>query len=385
MAHVAYRQRGGEDAVFDNECDLLERGGVEVVRARFSNDDIDEQGVVRKLGLGLTTVWSSRGRGEIQALLRKEKPQVAHFHNTFPLLSPSVYWACRAERVPVVQTLHNFRLICPNGILYRDGAVCEECPDYGLQRSIRHACYRDSRLATAAVVAMLQTNRRIGSYQQVSAYIALTQFAAARFAAAGIPRERIRIKPNFLPDPTPAEFAVGAYGLYIGRISKEKGLATLVEALALIGSPALPLKVAGDGPERVSLQRLAESRGLPIEFCGFVEPEPLRRLLRRSAFLVVPSLCFEGFPMVLLEAFAAGKPVLASRLGGLDELVEDGHTGRKFRPGDAAELARLWTELSAGPAALEDMGRNARARFDRDYTDAANLRRLRSIYGELAA
>lgn len=385
MVHVAYRQRGGEDSVFDNECTLLERSGVEVVRARFTNDEIDERGITRKLALGLNTVWSRDGGRRIRSLLRAHRPQVAHFHNTFPILSPSVYWACRAERVPVVQTLHNYRLICPNGILYRDGAVCEECPEHGLQRSLRHACYRDSRLATAAIVAMLKTNRAIGSYRRVTTYIALTEFAAAKLAVAGLPRGRIRVKPNFLPDPPSPEFAVGEYALFVGRISKEKGLATVIEATASGAAPLLPLKVAGDGPDREALQRQAALRGLPIEFCGFVDREPLRQLIRGCAFLVVPSLCYEGFPMVLLEAFAAGKPVLVSRLGGLDELVQEGHTGRKFTAGDAAQLARLWSEMPADPARLERMGRNARTRFEQYYSAEANLRQLRSIYGELAA
>lgn len=383
LTHLAYQLPGGEDAVFENEIDLLQRGGVEVIPWRRSNMEINAHGLGNKIGAALATIWSREAASALAGLIREHRPDVVHFHNTFPLLSPSVYWAAGRLGVPVVQTVHNFRLVCPGALLYRDGAVCERCLDGSVLSAVRFGCYRGSRSATSAAVAMLLFHRALGTYRkQVTRYIALTKFAANRLRIGGIPAERLCIKPNFLTDPPQPRFGVGNYVLFAGRLSKEKGLQTLLSAWGRGGSDFPLLKIAGDGPQRGELMQFSQSNRLNVEFVGHLDHAALIEAISGSSFMVIPSEWYEGFPMAILEAYACGKPVLAARIGSLDELVVDGQTGRKFSAGDPTSLADVLTDMLASQSALEDMGRRARALFEANYTAEANLTRLLEIYGE---
>ncbi|MFZ0256826.1 MAG: glycosyltransferase family 4 protein [Gammaproteobacteria bacterium] len=367
--------------VFENECRLLRSAGHEVTPLRLSNDQIDDSTPLAQLRAGLGTVWSPWGYRVVKGVIAQVHPHVAHFHNTFALLSPSVYAACRRSGVPVVQTLHNYRLICPSGLLFRRGEPCEVCVGRVPWRAIQHRCYRDSRLASSAVTAMLAVNRGIGTFRWgVDRYIALTRFAAQRLIAGGLPRERISVKPNFLPDPPSPREGMENFVLYVGRLSREKGVGTLLKALRLFDTCSL--KILGTGPLEGALRQQAVGLDGRVLFLGQRPREEVTDFMQRTALVVIPSEWYEGFPMVVLEAYACAKPVVASSIGSLDGLVLDRITGRKFKSGDAVDLARVLREALSDHRALIEMGQHARQHFEQHFSAPANLEALLTIYRE---
>lgn len=381
LAHDHYRSSApsGEDAVFRNERTLLERKGHAVIPFERFNDDIDENGLAKRIRLALEGAWSQRTYDDLSTLLRRARPDLAHFHNTFPLISPSAYAACRDSGVPVVQTLHNYRLVCAGALLTRDGKPCEDCLGTTLLPALRHRCYRGSVSATAAVVWMLARNRARGVYRTlVDRYIALTKFAASRFVAGGLPSARIEVKANFLPDAPDVGPGDGGYAIYVGRLSEEKGVRTLLDAWRSLD--AFPLKIVGDGPLRHELEMRARDASVAVDFLGFRSHDGVLDALRRATFAIVPSECYEGFPMVALEAYACGTPIVASRLGSLDEIVVEGRSGVKFAPGNATDLASEVEALLADRQALHAMRATTRALFDEQYTADANYATLLDIY-----
>ena len=382
VVHNSYQQRGGEDAVREAEVALLRGAGHEVVEFLRHNDEIRGYSFGQKLGLACRTTWSRQSYRDLRDLLLWETPDLAHFHNTFPLISPSAYYACADAGVPVVQTLHNYRLLCPSANFLRDGRVCEEC----LGRSVPwpgvwHGCYRDSMAATASIAAMLAVHRSLHTWQvKVDLFIALTEFARQKYIAGGLPAERIVVKPNFLPsDPCP-KLGLGDYALYVGRLSEEKGARVLLDAWSRLRA-AIPLLLVGDGPLANEIAEHIARRGLTsISMLGRLANGEVLRLLHGARFLLVPSVCFEGFPMTILEAFACGVPVIAAGHGGAGEVVRDGVTGMHVPPGDSAALA-LKAEWAWQHSDLTgEMGRAARAEFEDKYTAAQSYRRLLKIY-----
>lgn len=380
LAHDHYRSSApsGEDAVFRNERTLLESRGVDVISFERHNDDIDDSTLGRRARLALDAAWSRQTYDDLSALLRRTAPAVAHFHNTFPLISPSAYAACRRHGVPVVQTLHNYRLLCAGGLLMRDGRPCEACVGTSLLPALRHRCYRDSLPATGAVVWMLARNRWSGAYQDVDRFVALTAFAAAKLAAGGLPREKIDVKPNFLPRPPQAGRGEGQYAVFVGRLSDEKGVATLLKAWRRVRG--FPLKVLGDGPLRAPLEAQARQESLEVEFLGPCAPDRVMSLVREATLQIVPSECYEGFPMVVLEAYACGTPVVASRIGSLDEIVVEGETGAKFAAGDDGALAITVEVLRRDGPRLRTLRAGARAAYEGKYTAEQNFHMLEGIY-----
>jgi glycosyltransferase involved in cell wall biosynthesis len=396
VAHNRYQQPGGEDSSTDIETRVLSSAGHRVVEYVRDNGEIAAYGLWHKGTLGLRTVWAWDSYREIRRVLRAEKPHVAHFQNTFPLISPAAYYACREAGVPVVQTLHNYRLLCPAATLQNDGRVCEDCLGRSPWRGVPHACYRDSRAATAAVALV---HRWLGTWSKmVDCYIALTQFARAKFIEGGLPAEKIVVKPNFVhPDPMAVNHQSPItnhqfpdYALFVGRLSPEKGVRTLLAAWQRLGS-GIPLRVVGDGPLRAELEaqvsRLGLSRvwrGKPaatsISFPGHLTPDHLTPVLKSARFLVFPSECYEGMPRTIIEAYACGVPVIASRLGAMQEIVEDGRTGLHFTPGDADDLAAKVDWAWTHPDEMQEMGRAARAEYEFKYTAERNYQMLMEIY-----
>ena len=364
--------------MYRNERALMERQ-IEVIPYERFNDDIDESTLGRKFRLALDGAWSSRTYQELSALIKKNRPDIAHFHNTFPQISPSAYAACRDNGVPAVQTLHNFRFICPGGLLLRDGHPCEDCVGTNLLSALRYRCYRGSLPATGALVWMLMRNRWHGTYTNlVNRYIALTKFSASRLVAGGLPRERIVVKPNFVANiPTPGA-GEGGYAVYVGRLSAEKGVRTMMAAWRLL--PGVPLKILGDGPLRQELEQLAAIEKLPIEFLGFCDRGTIADVVCRAAFQIIPSEWYEGFPMVIVEAYACGTPVVASRIGSLDEIVEEGVTGVKFEPGNPGDLSDKINSLWANRARQTMLRRTARETFEKNYSSEKNYESLMAIY-----
>jgi glycosyltransferase involved in cell wall biosynthesis len=372
----------GEDAMYRAEARLLAEAGHEVVRHEVHHDALAESRAARTAA-ALGATWSRRSARAIRAIAARERPDVAHFHNTFPLISPSAYAACQAVNVPVVQTLHNYRLICAGGLLMREGRPCEQCVGAGQWPALRHGCYRDSRAATGVVVTMLATNRALGTYRRdVDRYLALTEFARALFVRGGLPGDRVHVRPNGLADDPGAGQGGGGFALYIGRLSAEKGVSTLVEAWRR--DAPLPLLVAGDGPLRAPLEQRA-ARHPSIRFLGAVPREQVLQLLRAADCLVMPSECYEGLPVTFMEALACGTPILASRIGALASLLTDGREGFHFRPADPADLTATVRRALADPSALGQIRRRNRARFEAEYAPAAALRSLERHYAEVVA
>ncbi|HZF67022.1 MAG TPA: glycosyltransferase [Gemmatirosa sp.] len=385
MAHSRYQQRGGEDESTDMEVALLRDRGHDVAELFADNRTIVGRPGLRALR---DTVWSPGAYAATRRLIGERRPDVVHVQNFFPLLSPSVYYAARAQGVPVVQTLRNYRLLCPNALFFRDGRVCEDCRERSVPwPGVAHACYRGSRPASAAVAAMLTVHNAAGTWKRaVDLYVALSEFARGKFVESGLPPDRIVVKPNFVhPDPGPGPDDAGSrrHALFIGRLSVEKGVHTLLSAWSL-ARPGIVLKIVGDGP--LADEARAAYKGVAnVEWLGRRSLSETYALLGEAAFLVFPSEWYETFGRVAMEAFAKGTPVIAARIGAVAELVDHGVSGLHFTPGDAADLAARIDELLGSPARAREMGRNARAQFERKYTAAANYERLVAVYARATA
>jgi glycosyltransferase involved in cell wall biosynthesis len=375
VAHNFYQQPGGEDAVFAAEMDLLRRFGHEVETFTLRNEAVDQMGRLRALA---ATVWNRQTRRSLGEVAASFKPQVVHFHNTFPLISPAGYKAAREQGAAVVQTIHNFRLICPNALLFRDGAPCEKCVGRTLALpGIIHKCYRESRQATAAVAGMAAIHRALGNWNRlVDAYIATSPSAKAKLIQGGLPAEKIHLKPHFVdPDPGIGSGA-GGYATFVGRLSYEKGLETVLEAWKILGSSAPVLKVVGDGPLS-NLVTEAAARQSNIQWLGRKPQAEVYELIGNAAFHVFPSRCYETFGRVVTEAFAKGTPVIASNHGSMADLIEHGRTGLVFTPGSAQDLAGKVREMIqlAG-----NMRPAAREEFEAHFTGHRNYDQMMDIY-----
>lgn len=379
FVHNYYQQPGGEDQAFEAEARLLADHDHQVIRYTVHNDQLAG---MSPLHMSKATVWNTTLQKKLRALIRQERPRMVHFHNTFPLISPAAYHAARAEAVPVVQTLHNYRLLCPNALFFRDGRVCEDCLGKKVPwPGVLHACYRESRPASGVVASMLAAHRALDTWSKADLYIALTEFAREKFVQGGLPEDQVVTKPNFLhPDPGPGS-GRGDYALFVGRLSTEKGVDTLLRAWELFSE--VPLKVVGDGPLAA---RVSEAAGRldGVEWLGRQPKDRVLDLMKDARFLVFPSVWYEGFPMVLVEALAVGLPVIAGDLGSMSSIVDHGRTGFRFRAGDPEELAAWVERASTDSEELARMRQEARATFEAEYTAEENYRRLTEIY-DLAA
>ncbi|MBN9660690.1 MAG: glycosyltransferase [Acidobacteria bacterium] len=347
---------------------------------RFTMDNCSIKSLSRNTLLR-QTFWNGNTIKDIRDLIRSEQIDLIHSHNTFPLISPSIYSAASREGIPIVQTLHNYRLICAAATLSRGGAPCKQCiTSKTMAPAILHRCYHDSVASTLAVVGMLQSHRVLGTWsRKVTRYIALTEFMRQMLIEGGIPAGKISVKPNFSPiDLTPRR-SLGQHALFVGMIVQGKGINTLVEAWSHL--PSFPLKIAGGGPEEPMLAQNVRDKP-HISVMGIQSQAQIQELMRNSCCLVVPSLWYEGFPMVIAEAFSAGIPVIVSGHGGMAEIVKDGVTGLHFKPGDAADLAAKAAWLAEHPQEALRMGSAARAEFEDKYTARANYRILLDIYQE---
>ena len=381
LIHNYYRQPGGEDIAFRAEKDLLLAAGHRVVDFARGNDEIVLNGFLSRAKLALGTVSANHSVRKVRSILQQETPDVVHFHNTFPLVSPGAYYACHEAGVPVIQTLHNYRLLCPSANFYRGGRVCEECMSHSLLRGVGYGCYRDSHAATAAVALMLAFHRLLGTWiEMVDRYIAPTEFVRKTFLRAGLPATRVRVKPHFVyPDPG-IRMGTRNYALFVGRLSSEKGLRTLLEAWKLLRN-AIPLHIVGDGPLRSELEAERDRAGLSsVCFKGWLPREHVYLAMQGAVFLIFPSELYETFGLTIAEAFACGTPVIASRLGSMAELIENGRTGVHFTAGDAEDLRakaeRAWNCREETVA----MGRECRKEYETKYTAERNYAALIDIY-----
>ncbi len=375
LVHNQYQQLGGEDTIFATEAELLESYGHKVYRYQMDNHQLKK---MNPLTLTKATLWNSQVYQEIRTLIRKVNPQVAHFHNTFPLISPSAYYAAKAEGVPVVQTIHNFRLLCANALFFRDGQVCEQCL---IQKNplpgIIHACYRNSITASTAATLTVQLHSLIGTWSKaIDIFIAYSHFAHKKLIQGGLPREKIAFKTNFLYPVPKVGTGQGNYALFVGRLAPEKGTGTLLKAWEKLGNK-IPLKIVGDGP---LAPQIAANKTPGVEWLGKKPLTEVYELMGNASFLVIPSEWYETFGRVGIEALATGTPLLVSDIGALSELVEPNHNGLLFNPGASDDLVAKVDLLLANPLKLTQMRQAARQMFEVKYTPPDNYHRLMEIY-----
>ena len=362
--------------MFAAEVALLRERGHEVSTLTFYNRDLEGLPFWKQAAL---TLWNREAYEKVREAIRTYRPQIMQIHNTFPLASPAVVHAAKAERVPVVMTLHNYRLLCVNALFFREGRVCEDCLGRLPWPGVAHACYRGSRAASGVVATMLTVHRALGTWTRVvDVYIALTEFARQKFIGGGLPVERIVVKPNFVyPDPGVGD-GQGGYALFVGRLSPEKGVGNLLAAWERLGTQ-VPLKVVGDGPLSSEVAEVAR-RLEGVEYLGRRSRDQVLAVMKQAAFLVFPSELYEGFPMTIAEAYATGLPIISSNLGAMASLIDHGRTGLHFRPGDPEGLAAKVEWFLAHPAELARMRREARAEYEAKYTAERNYRMLMEIY-----
>ncbi len=376
LVHNFYKIAGGEDAVLDGECKLLTSKSNVIKNFAVNNNHIDS--LLEKIKVLFGVVFSRSQFFKLKQILHNIKPDVVHVHNYFPVISPAIFYACKSSGTPVVHTLHNYRAVCPTALLMHDGRVNERSINGSSWWTVPKRVYRDSFLGTLALTLMVELHKKKGTWQtKVDRYIALTAFSRNKYIEAGWPADKIVVKPNFIQDPFNGVATVvkdGDYGLFVGRLSEEKGIEILFESW---GSATCKLKVIGDGPLKEYVE--SKSAGI-IEFLGRKDKPDVLELVRNADFIIMPSTWYEGFPMVLVEAFACGTPALVSRLGSMEEIVEDGVTGLHFEAGNAKDLAEKVQWLIDNPQRTREMGQNARNEYLAKYTPEKNYEMLMDIY-----
>jgi glycosyltransferase involved in cell wall biosynthesis len=377
FVHNFYQQAGGEDTVLAAEMALLKAHGHEVALWSVDNKDLPG-GLSGKIRTACNTVYSKPSRTLARQKIADFQPDIVHVHNFFPQISPSIYDACLDAGVPVVQTLHNYRTLCASAMLMRDGKICELCISGSPYQAVKYRCYRGSRLGSLVLAHMIARHRQQQTWQhKVNRFICLTEFAKSKFVSAGFPAAKIAIKANFVAQPelpASSQPIKPGFALFVGRITPEKGIHTLLTAWAEL-APNRQLKIAGDGP---LLEQLTPAHN--IEFLGRQTSAQISKLMATADFLVLPSEWYEGFPMVIVEAFAHGLPVLASRLGSMTNIIQDGKNGLLFNPADTKDLQQKLEQLFQNPQQVQQLAENARLSYLENYTAAENYRQLLSIY-----
>jgi len=380
ILHNRYKVSGGEESVVASEAQLLKEKGHDVILYELSNSRIAQEMIFKKIFLPLRIIWSLSAYRQVRKLLRKQKPDIVHVHNTFFIMSPSVYYACRDERIPVVQTLHNYRFICPLGTLYRQGKICRECLDKGIFSSLKYNCGSKPVFWKMAMLPALKLHYMNNTFKKmIDTYIVLSDFSRVQFERSGFDSGKIKTKPNFISFDPGFSSETKEYALYVGRFSPEKGVDSLVKAWE--GIDFLPLKIIGRGDcKRLSDYALAHS--INVEFLGEKNNDEVFSYLKKAHFLIVPSLCNENFPRIIVEAFACGIPVLASDNGALSVIIKNRQTGMLFNPLDKEDLISKIKFLKENNSMVKKMGENARGEFLANYTADKNYEMLISIYNE---
>ncbi|MDY3959064.1 glycosyltransferase family 4 protein [Romboutsia timonensis] len=381
MAHNYYQVPGGEDTVFHNEVNMLEKNGHKVTKYTRHNDEI-KSGVLSKLKLGIDTIFSFKTYKEVKKLIDENDIDVVHVHNTLPLISPSIYYAARAKKVPVVQTIHNFRLLCPGATFTRNGEICEDCISKGLGQSLKHRCYRGSLAQTFMMYAMVKFHRIIGTYDKIN-YITLTEFNKNKLLNLVKDESKIHVKPNFVERRDKVERVLKDYFVYIGRLDDIKGINFLVEAWTKINEN-IDLYVIGTGPEEERIKDFINKNKINnVKLLGFMKREDAFDIIKNSRAVIIPSKCYEGFPMSIVEGFSLGVPVIGSRLGNIEAIIKDGYNGVLFEKNNKINLKEAIEHLFYNKDLNEKLSYNAYNTFIKYYTDKQNNYELEIIYKRL--
>ena len=381
LIHNKYQQKGGENVVFEAECELLKKNGHTVQKVLFDNHII--QSGWDKFLAGVKSLYNFESAHVLETAIRKFNPDVMHVHNIFPIASPAVFYVADKHNIPIVATLHNYRLICPSATLFHNGKIYEKSIHsiFPLD-AIVQAVYRNSRIQTASAVLMTGIHKLLGTWKnKVDRYIVLTEFAKNKFleSCLGVPGEKMVVKPNFTADLGLGHYPREDFFLFIGRLTEEKGIRTILECAKLSKAN---IKIIGDGPLREEVQKEATLH-TNIQYIGFQDKETIADILKRAKALLFASQWYEGFPMTILEAFASGTPVICSNLGGPGEIVENNISGLHFTPGDAKDLAQKMLTLSLDKTLVSLLGKGARQVFLEKYSEESNYQTLLNLYIEV--
>lgn len=378
IVHNYYQVPGGEDTVVANEKKMLEDNGHEVFMYTRHNDEIKNIGILGKIRLGFETIYSFKTVREIKRIIKENKISIVHVHNTLPLISPSVYKAAKDCGARVVQTVHNFRLLCPSATFICNGEICEKCVSSGLKFAIKNKCYRNSKIQTLIVVLMLKINRIIGSYKKVDGYIVLTEFTKRKICNY-IDKNKIYIKPNFTNietnDILPSKSR--EYFVFLGRIDELKGIKVLLNAWKDIENEKL--LIIGKGPEEKYVSEFIEKNNIEnIDILGLIDNKEVKKVLSKAKAVIAPSIWYETFGMVNIEAFSVGTPAIASDIGAFSDILND-KNGIKFSPKSVEELKEAINILSDSNN-LDNYIVFSYKDYNEKYTEKVNYKILEKIY-----
>lgn len=375
IVHNYYQIPGGEDTVVANEKKMLEKYGHKVVLYSKNNSELNQMSKLKKLLLPFTTVFNPKTYKIIKCLIKEEHIDIVHVHNTLHLISPAVYYAAQVYRIPIVQTIHNFRLLCPGATFYRDGHICEDCIEHGLNCAVKHSCYRDSRIQTLACVFSTKFHRLTGIYGKIN-YICLTDFNKEKLLSLKqICANKVFVKPNFVEsscDFIPEEKRANQF-IFAGRLDTLKGVDILLEAWKQMGSDSPKLIICGTGPMETWCKNFIVNNKINVDFRGFVSNTEVQKLIANSKALILPTQWYEGFPMSIVEAFSVGTPVVCSDLGNAGSVVEEGVTGCKFKANSEDELVKAVKRCYG-------MCKKTLAEYQNKYTEKNNYEELMEIY-----
>ncbi|WP_251207266.1 glycosyltransferase family 4 protein [Acetatifactor aquisgranensis] len=379
IVHNYYQVPGGEDTVVSNEKKMLESHGHKVWFYSRDNSELNQMPVMKKIALPLTMIFNPRTYIDIRKIIKEQKIGIVHVHNTLNLVSPSVYYAALSMNVPVVQTVHNFRLLCPGAMFYRDGHICEDCIKHGLSCAIKHRCYRNSCLQTLLCVISMKFHRMIGVYKKLN-YICLTEFNRKKLLELKqINPEKVFVKPNFTFSIENEKVERDFY-LYIGRIDETKGIPLLIEAFSRM--PDKRLILAGTGVDLEYYREIVRNKGfLNIEFMGHAEKERLAELLKSAKAVVVASQWYEAFGMVIIEAFASHTPVIVGDIGNAGGLVDDGINGLKFQYDSSDSLVSIVEHFERQD--IVTLGENAYQKYVKEFSHNKNYSDINAIYNDV--
>ncbi|MCX5695216.1 MAG: glycosyltransferase family 4 protein [Candidatus Omnitrophica bacterium] len=376
IIHNHYLEKGGEDGVVSAEAKLLEGKGHKVVLYEKSNEYIKRLPLFKKLIFILLELnFSKTVYREVKEIVKREKPDIAHIHNVFFRITPSVYFALKEENVPIVQSLHNYRFFCLRGTFFNNGAVCEKCKNKQFFNAVIRKCWRNSFFPPLFLANLLYKGKSF--LKNIDSYIVTSKFSRDKFIELGLEEERMFLKVNFLTSEPEGNIQDCNYALFLGRLVDYKGIETLMKAFEI--GPSFNLKIIGDGPLKREVQSFASSRN-NVEWLGRIKKDSVLEVIKNSSFVIFPSECYENMPLVLMESFSFSKPVLASRLGAIKEFVIDGVNGILFEPGNVRDLAAKISYLFSHNKERTEMGKNANKIYREQFNKEKNYKDLMSIY-----
>lgn len=386
QVHNFYQIPGGEDVVVRNEKRLLEEHGHKVYTYYRSNAELKEGGKLGKLCVPFTAVYSFKTVREVKKLIKEYQIDIVHVHNTLTMVSPSVFYAAFSCHVPIVQTLHNFRMLCPAGSFFRDNVICEECVRGGLKCAVKHKCYRNSKLQSFVSAAVLKVHRVLGTYRKVN-FICLTEFNRNKLLALGdiVDAKKIFIKPNFTfaegiePSNVPEQ---EEYYLFAGRVEALKGVDIAIKAFEQI--PDRKLYIAGTGPMMDEMQAYVKEHNIQnVKFLGYLQKEDMTEKFYHAKAVIMTSQCYEAFAMTIAEAYSYGVPVIAGRVGNMEGMVQEGVTGVKFTYNSSSDLAEKVKEFEQLDRVT--LKENAREFYQERLRPEDNYQKLMEIYESISA